>query len=84
MTGSAAAFDDDATDPRTAPGWVTQLYAFASAACVGSGLFFSSLLLGLVLLAVVTVTMNVDSGRWAARLHHRAARRAGRHLKLGH
>lgn len=64
--------DTDNADPQAAPGLGTQILALGSAACVGLGLFFGSILVGAALLLVVLVTMNVDAGRWVTSFRTRA------------
>jgi hypothetical protein len=64
MTQNAIFADIENVDPEAAPGIGTQLLALGSAACVGLGLFFGSIVLGVALFVVVLVTMNVDAGQW--------------------
>lgn len=81
MTQHTIFADEESADPQTAPGLGTQILAFASAACVGAGLFFGSIVLGIALFVVVLVTMNVDAGTWATRLRDKAAVRNCRVLR---
>jgi hypothetical protein len=82
MTQNAPFADDEATDPQAAPGFVTQIFALASAACVGVALFFGSVLVGVALFFVVLVGMNVDAGtRWVVKLRETAERRDCRVLR---
>ncbi len=81
MTQNAIFADEELADPQDAPGLGTQILALASAACVGVGLFFGSILLGIVLFSIVLVTMNVDAGGWATRLREKAADRNCRILR---
>lgn len=75
MTQNAIFADTDNVDPQAAPGIGTQLLALGSAACVGLGLFFGSIVLGVALFVVVLVTMNVDAGRWVTNFRTRALNR---------
>jgi len=62
MTQNTIFAIDEACDPQAAPGLGTQVLALGSAACVGLGVVFGSLLLGTALFVVVLVGMNVDAG----------------------
>lgn len=82
MTRNAIFSDDEALDFQPAPGFGTQLLALATAACVGAGLFFSSVLVGTALFFAVAVTMNIDAGtEWGSRIHKRLQARQRRVLR---
>lgn len=79
MTQDPVYAEDEAEEFQASPGIGTQLLALGSAACVGFGLFFGSILLGVALFAVVLITMNVDAGSgWATRIRNPAERRNSR------
>lgn len=70
MTQNTIFAIDEACDPQAEPGLGTQVLALGSAACVGLGAIFGSILLGVALFVVVLVGMNVDAGSgWADRFH---------------
>ena len=71
MTQNAIFADIENVDPQAPPGIGTQLLALGSAACVGLGLFFGSIVVGVVLFIVVLVTMNVDAGGWVTSFRSR-------------
>ena len=76
MTQNALFADEQAGDPNAAPGFVTQLLALATAACVGLALIFGSVLVGVALFFVVLVGMNVDAGTgWVTALRAKAEAR---------
>ncbi len=82
MTQNALFADNEATDPMAAPGFVTQILAFGTAACVGLALFFGSVLVGVGLFFIVLVGMNVDAGTgWVVKLRQKAQMRNCRILR---
>lgn len=82
MTQNALFSEDESNDPQVVPGIGTQILALASAACVGAGLFFGSVLLGIALFAIVLAAMNIDTGSgWAGRLRAKAVDRECRVLR---
>lgn len=82
MTQNPFPAEDEASDPQAAPGVGTQLLALGTAACVGAGIFFSSVVVGGALFGIVLVTMNIEAGSGlAARLRRRTAARDCRLLR---
>lgn len=76
MTQDPFFAEEDATDPQAAAGFGTQMLALGTAACVGAGLLFGSVVVGGALFGVVLVTMSADAGGgWTSRLRHRARER---------
>ena len=82
MTQDPFFAEENAPDPQAAPGVGTQLLALGTAACVGAGILFSSVVVGGALFGIVLVTMNIEAGSGlAARLRRRTVARDRRLLR---
>lgn len=80
MDRSTAPTDNDYLEPDQAAGFGTQVIALATAACVGTALLLSNVMLGVLLFVLVLGWMYAGDG-WTRRLRKAAAGRDCRILR---